>query len=541
MAHGLREELAEHILDGIDNTNGRALGEGSYGVVTAVKYNGKEVACKTFRNYLISSSERIKAFLEECHNAMRLDHPNVVRSLGFYFSQESLFPSLVMELLPYCLCTMLEQKIIPCDYKPFILADVASGLHYLHSNSIMHRDLTANNILLTEEWTAKIVDFGQAKVITSKDFAKHTIIPGNATYMPPEAKPLCSSSSGPQQSEYNYSIDVFSFGVLILHTYLERFPQIVGETVEPPTSPGLFHRRPPLDYFSKDIESATPGRHIFRSLVERCLEETPGRRPSALELSNETEDIRRDAYKKVCSMIASVENRHRQGTESEHLEKIAQLEKENEKLRQENKDIKSCWDKISQASAGFKKYQRGRVGSGRQMHSESLEQSVGMQDMGFRMQQTSDRPQSLEESSQHSDFLESIKSFQSKERKKAQDVIDEQDKDNIMISFRDAELMCNEHAKLIEKNLLQCRREYATLLDEFQQLQEESQRIRRDRDTLLEGNETEVLRSLKDVPTATPPNTLPAALDPNSKVSTWKLKFFQVVNSLRHMLHISVL
>ena len=533
MAHGLREELAEelaeHILDGIDNTNGRALGEGSYGVVTAVKYNGKEVACKTFRNYLISSSERIKAFLEECHNAMRLDHPNVVHSLGFYFSQESLFPSLVMELLPYCLCTMLEQKIIPYDYKPFILADVASGLHYLHSNSIMHRDLTANNILLTEEWTAKIADFGQAKVITLKDFAKHTSVPGNATYMPPEAKPLCSSSSAPQQSEYNYSIDVFSFGVLILHTYLERFPQIVDETVKPPTSPGLFRRRPPLDYFSQDIESATPGHHIFRSLVERCLEETPGRRPSALELSNETEDIRRDAYKNVGSTIASV------------VEKIAQLENENKKLRQENKDIKSCWDKISQASAGFKKYQRGRVGSGRQMHSESLEQSVGMQDMGFRMQQTSDRPQSLEESSQHSDFLESIKPFQSKERKKAQDVIDEQDKDNIMISFRDAELMCNEHAKLIEKNLLQCRREYATLLDEFQQLQEESQRIRRDRDTLLEGNETEVLRSLKDVPTATPPNTLPAALDPNSKVSTWKLKFFQVVNSLRHMLHISVL
>ena len=36
-------------LNGIDNTNGRTLGEGSYGIVTAVKYNGKEVACKTFR------------------------------------------------------------------------------------------------------------------------------------------------------------------------------------------------------------------------------------------------------------------------------------------------------------------------------------------------------------------------------------------------------------------------------------------------------------------------------------------------------------
>ena len=122
----------------------------------------------------------------------------------------------------------------------------------------------------------------------------------------------------------------------LFFTYLERFPQIVGETVEPPTSPGLFRRCPPLDYFSQDIKSATPGRHIFRSLVERCLEETPGCRPSALELSNEMEDIRRDAYKNVGSMIASVENRHLQ------VEKIAQLEKENEKLRQENKDVKSC-------------------------------------------------------------------------------------------------------------------------------------------------------------------------------------------------------
>ena len=234
------------------------------------------------------------------------------------------------------------------------------------------------------------------KIDKQNTIPKSLHISGNATYMPPEAKPLCSTSSAPQQLEYNYSIDVFSFGVLILHTYLERSPQIIGETVEPPTSLGLLVCcRPPLDYFSQDIESATPGHHIFRSLVERCLEETPGRRPSALELSNETEDIRRDAYKKVCSMIASVENRHRQGTESEHLEKIAQLKKENEKLRQENKDIKSCWDKISQASAGFKKYQRGRVGSSRTKHSESLEQSEGMQDMGFRRQQTSDRPQPL--------------------------------------------------------------------------------------------------------------------------------------------------
>ena len=131
-------------------------------------------------DYLINNSgSTIKALLEECHNAMRLDHANVVCSLGFYFPQESLFPSLVMELLPYCLCKMLEQKIIPYDYKPFILADVASGLHYLHSNSIMHRDLTANNVLLTEEWMAKIADFGQAKVITSKDFAKHTIARAN--------------------------------------------------------------------------------------------------------------------------------------------------------------------------------------------------------------------------------------------------------------------------------------------------------------------------------------------------------------------------
>ena len=69
---------------------------------------------------------------------------------------------------------------------------------------------------------------------------------------------------------------------------------------------------------------------------------------------------------------------------------------------------------------------------------------------------------------------------------------------------------------------MQCRREYATLFNDFQKLHEECQRIRADRDMLLECDETEVLRSLKDVPTATLPITLPAALDPNSEVSTWK-------------------
>ena len=298
----LRRELAEHILEDIDASGGKKLGSGSFGVVTTVTRQGKEFAAKSFHNVLNHApsnvhNKTLKAFIEECRNSMSLSHDNIVHFYGLYFPQNSQFPSIVMELLPHCLGKVLPDGGIPPQFKPFILADVARGLSYLHQKSIMHRDLTANNVLLTKKLKAKISDFGQAKIIQPEQLHLHTAAPGNLIYMPPEAK------QGNTLQNYDYSLDVFSFGVLIIHTYLERFPQPINYLASDAHDPNVLHQIAPLDCFDHEINLCFSQQHVYRSLVCRCLEEIPNRRPSTDELLIETLDIINDGQAKNSFVI----------------------------------------------------------------------------------------------------------------------------------------------------------------------------------------------------------------------------------------------
>ena len=99
---------------------------------------------------------------------------------------------------------------IPLPYKTSILRDVAYGLAYLHSIPVLHRDLNAGNVLLTESLRAKIADLGVAKLF-DREIAlvrTKTLCPGAPDFMPPEALSL--------PPRYSDKLDVFSFG----HIYL---------------------------------------------------------------------------------------------------------------------------------------------------------------------------------------------------------------------------------------------------------------------------------------------------------------------------------
>lgn len=347
----LRKNLAQYILKGVDESDGTKLGSGCFGVVKTVKYDGKQCACKTFHEHLIdleSAYKAMTALVQECVNAVGMSHCNVVRSYGLYFPSSASFPSIVMEYLPYCLGKMLlNQGSVISELKPFILADVAAGLLYLHSMDIVHRDLKADNVLLTKTWSAKISDFGQAKIIPKEHFLKHTAVPGSPVYMPPEAK----RDTGLQK--YNSSLDIFSFGVLILHTYLEQTPQPVGEYIQNGQDIHLQRRRPPLDYFSEDIVSAVPVSHVFRSLLERCLEEASIRRPSTQELAIETQDIRNDEFGPFKEIYVKLALRER-----ELEEEACTLKEENKMLWEDLLAMKSKWEEVEVKAKIYREKQK---------------------------------------------------------------------------------------------------------------------------------------------------------------------------------------
>ena len=120
------------------------------------------------------------------------------------------------------LTTCIDQYgILPEGISYSILHDVSLGLCYLHNHtpSIIHRDLSANNILLDSSLKAKISDLGVARILnlTPLQVSRMTQTPGTPTYMPPEVM-----IANPR---YNKSVDMFSYGILMIHMFSGSWPE----------------------------------------------------------------------------------------------------------------------------------------------------------------------------------------------------------------------------------------------------------------------------------------------------------------------------
>ena len=155
-------------------------------------------------------------YVQECQLMSHLRHPNIIQFMGVCYLPNSELPVLLMEKLNSSLDDRLETvPNIPLVLKHSMLEDVARGLLYLHKNTpqIIHRDLTAKNVLLTSSLVAKITDFGNSRIVNLQPGQLARTLsqyPGTLAYMPPEALSA--------NARYGPSLDVFSFGHLALFT-----------------------------------------------------------------------------------------------------------------------------------------------------------------------------------------------------------------------------------------------------------------------------------------------------------------------------------
>ena len=170
---GAASGLRRFELDGVRDT-GREVGHGSYAVVKELKFRGLKCVGKKVHDILFNSATPqeqaalLERFAGECELLSGLHHPCIVQFLGVCFEQGSPLPVLVMEYLHTTLSACLERYgVLPKEISYGILRDVALGLCYLHEHSppIIHRDLSANNILLTSSMNAKLSDLGVAKIL----------------------------------------------------------------------------------------------------------------------------------------------------------------------------------------------------------------------------------------------------------------------------------------------------------------------------------------------------------------------------------------
>ena len=261
------------------------LGAGGMGEVYRAKDTrlGREVAIKTVSLAFRSQTDALSRFEQEARSACALNHPNIVTiyELGLvngthYIAMELVSGETVRELL--------AGGAIPFRKAVAIATQVADALAKAHENGIIHRDLKPDNLMVSGDGTAKILDFGLAKLLAagparnvddSTDIVHLTqpgVVMGTVGYMSPE-----QANGG----EVDFRSDQFSFGAVIYEMVTGR-PAFQGRSHAEITAAIL--RDEPERIGSKVVQAPAP----FFWIVERCLAKDPQQRYAS------TRDLARD-------------------------------------------------------------------------------------------------------------------------------------------------------------------------------------------------------------------------------------------------------
>jgi hypothetical protein len=252
------------------------LGSGGMGVVYLARHQPLQrlVALK-----MISGSagpEQVQRFKTEAEAAARLQHPHIVGL--FEIGEHAGLPFIALE---YCPGGSLEKRLagtpLPAAVAAPLLEQLARAMHAAHQKGILHRDLKPANVLLAEDGTAKVSDFGLARLV---DVAGHTAsgaVLGTPSYMAPE-------QARGQGQPLDPRCDIYALGAILYEVLTGRPPfradnpvatlaQVLYEEAVPP---GQLNPRVPRD---------------LQTICLKCLHKEPGRRyGTALELA---EDLRR--------------------------------------------------------------------------------------------------------------------------------------------------------------------------------------------------------------------------------------------------------
>lgn len=276
------DALERYRLPGVQET-GRELGRGSFTTVVELDYKGLLCAGKKVHRGLLTqgAGSVLRRFEDECKLLSKLQHPRIAQFLGVYFEPETNVPVLVMEFIPHTLAECLDTYgILPEEISYSVLRDVAMALHYLHDRPqpIAHCSLSANNVLLTGDAIAKITDIGITSLVHSNSTQTSELphSPGMYFYTPPEM--LAPGS------DCDSKVDVFSYGVMMVHVFSGCWPLPKEPAKSEPCDPS--HPHIPVSEADRREEYLNDmGRdHPLMELILGCLRNDPASRPESVEI-----------------------------------------------------------------------------------------------------------------------------------------------------------------------------------------------------------------------------------------------------------------
>ena len=244
----------------------RRLATGGMGEVLLGHDDGldRPVAIKRIRSEVAEDSVRRKRFQREARLAAKLDHSAIVRV--YDLDRDGPIESIVMEYAPgKTLRFLLKMGPFPVPYALCLAIEIADGLAHAHERGVLHRDLKTENVLVTDDAHAKILDFGIAKWLLADDegLTQSSTLLGTCRAMSPEQA---------YGRELDPRSDLFSFGTLLYELLAGVSPfETVNDLVTLKRLSGDPHR--PL----LEIDPAIPV--DLSDLVDHLLEKNPDDRP----------------------------------------------------------------------------------------------------------------------------------------------------------------------------------------------------------------------------------------------------------------------
>jgi serine/threonine-protein kinase len=201
------------------------LGKGGMGVVYKARQRGlgRVVALKMILHAEHSGEQERQRFQAEAEAVARLQHPNIVQI--YEVGEQRGLPYFSLE---FCAGGSLADKLdgtpLPPKEAAKLVQTLASAMQAAHDKGILHRDLKPANVLLTEDGSPKITDFGLAKKLGEQGQTRTGDVMGTPSYMAPE------QAGG--QKDIGPAADVYALGTILYELLTGRPPFKAATTLD---------------------------------------------------------------------------------------------------------------------------------------------------------------------------------------------------------------------------------------------------------------------------------------------------------------------
>ncbi|NWR74533.1 STK10 kinase, partial [Centropus unirufus] len=247
------------------------LGDGAFGKVYKAK-NKETGALAAAKVIETKSEDELEDYMVEIEILATCDHRHIVKLLGAFYWDGKLW--IMIEFCPGGAVDAIMLELDRGLTEPqiqVICRQMLEALHYLHSKKIIHRDLKAGNVLLTQDGDIKLADFG-VSAKNMKTLQKRDSFIGTPYWMAPEVV-MCETM---KDTPYDYKADIWSLGITLIEM----------AQIEPP-----HHELNPMRVLLKIAKSDPPTLSCpskwsleFRDFLKKALDKNPETRPSAAQL-----------------------------------------------------------------------------------------------------------------------------------------------------------------------------------------------------------------------------------------------------------------